>query len=89
MTDIPVGEEPTDIKRVEMHRIAGDIYLAGQKVVFAVDFGKSVEPEYAHVDWLLGWAKIGLMSKGYTVPYFPSADIKSFKEKEPGDVVVR
>lgn len=84
MTDIPVGEEPTNVKRVEMHRIAGDIYVNGQKVAFAVDFKKQAGAEYQNVDWLIGWAKIGLMSKGYSVPHFEVMDHKSFKEKPDG-----
>lgn len=66
---------PDDLKplcRVEILRIAGDIYINGEKKIFAVDFNRSTEVQYDEVDWLLGWAKIGLTSKGHTVPYFPA-----------------
>ena len=66
---------PDELKplcRVEIHRINGDIYINGTKEVFAVDFNKDSEVRYDNVDWLLGWAKVGLASKGHTVPHFPA-----------------
>lgn len=58
--------------RVDVARIGGDIYVNGVKRVFAVDFSNppTANPQFVTVDWLLGWAKIGLMSKGHTVPHF-------------------
>jgi hypothetical protein len=66
--------------RVEISRISGDIYINGQKRVFAVDFKAAAGvPEFSQVDWLLGWAKIGLMSHGYTVPHFEITSTKEFE----------
>lgn len=63
--------------RVEISRINGDIYVNGQKIVFAVDFKSGVDVEFANVDWLIGWAKIGMLSKGHDVPHFEIRTIKS------------
>lgn len=69
--------DTTPSNRVEMHRIEGDIYINGVKKIFAVDFNKSSHPTYDDVDWLLGWAKIGLMSKRFDVPNFqPTTSFK-------------
>lgn len=66
--------------RVEFSRIAGDIYVNGQKLIFAVDFTKQVEhAEFSNVDWLMGWAKIGLMSRGHTVPHFEMRSVESYE----------
>lgn len=66
---------PDELKplcRVEILRIEGDVYINGKRSVFMVDAGDRVKPTFEDVDWLLGWAKIGLMSKGHTVPHFPA-----------------
>ena len=71
---------------VEIQRIAGDIYIRGEKKVFAVDFQPktpSVHGEFASVDWLIGWAKIGLLSKGHTVPHFEMKHTSDFGNTEP------
>lgn len=67
--------------RVEIARIGGDIYINGVKKAFAVDFTNppSASPQFDEVDWLLGWAAIGLMSKGYTVPHFPNKTVAEFE----------
>lgn len=67
--------------RVEILRINGDIYINGQKSVFAVDFNNppTSDAEYHKVGWLLGWAKIGLMSLGHEVPHFESKTIQEFE----------
>jgi hypothetical protein len=65
--------------RVEISRIAGDIYANGQKIVFAVDFNRDVKEEFACVDWLIGWAKIGMLSRGHDVPHFEMRETKSFE----------
>lgn len=66
---------PDELKplcRVEILRINGDVYINGIKEIFAVDFSKTSEPQYDNLDWLIGWAKVGLISKGHTVPHFPA-----------------
>lgn len=65
--------------RIEIHRIAGDIYLNGRMEIFAVDKGKSADVSYINVDWLIGWAKIGLMSEGYEVPHFSTGDVQDMQ----------
>lgn len=66
--------------RVEITHIGGDIYVNGVKVAFAIDFVNPPKPtpEFRNVEWLLGWAKIGLMSLGHEVPHFETRDTKSF-----------
>lgn len=58
--------------RVEIQRIGGDIFINGAREIFAVDAGQTTNVTHDNVDWLIGWAKIGLMSKGHIVPYFPA-----------------
>ncbi len=66
--------------RVEISRINGDVYINGQKRVFAVDFKAAAGvPEFSQVGWLLGWAKIGLMSHGHIVPHFEITSTKEFE----------
>ncbi len=67
-------------KRIEISRISGDIYINGTKRIFAADFNNppSAEPEYKQVDWLIGWAKIGLMSRGHDVPHFEARSTDEF-----------
>ena len=66
--------------RVEIHRIAGDVYINGAKVIFAVDFRTDASyAEFSNTDWLIGWAKIGLMSHGHDVPH---SEIRSIVEHE-------
>lgn len=82
---------PDDLKplcRVEILRINGDIYINGEKKVFAADFNRSSTVEYDEVDWILGWAKIGLMSKGHTVPHFPAGKKEDMNPKERRDTSV-
>ena len=69
--------------RTEISRISGDIYINGVKKIFAVDFNNppSAEPEFEDVDWLIGWAKIGLMSRGHKVPHFEHRTIEDFESK--------
>lgn len=75
---------PITPKRVEISRIGGDIHINGEKKAFAVDFNNppTATPQFENVDWLIGWAKIGLMSKGHIVPHFPA---KSMAEFEGGE----
>lgn len=84
MTVQPITPDSTDDspRRVEMCRIDGDIYVNGVKIAFAVDFNNppTAKPQFQNVDWLLGWAKIGLMSKGHTVPHFPARATAEFKD---------
>lgn len=72
--------------RVEINRIAGDIYINGEKKIFAVDFDaknpKKNAEEY-NVDWLIGWAKVGLLSMGHTVPHFEIKGIQEFGNTQP------
>jgi len=58
--------------RVDIQRINGDVYINGIKKIFAVDAGQNANPTFDEVDWLIGWVKIGLASKGHTVPHFPA-----------------
>lgn len=80
-------EEPQKMY-VEINRIAGDIYIGGAKKIFAVDFKSkdpSVHSDFTNVDWLIGWAKIGLMSRGHTVPHFEIESIKMFENNKAAD----
>lgn len=65
-------DKKTEPCRVEIQRIGGDIYLNGSCLIFAVDAGNNSNPTFDEVDWLIGWAKVGMMSKGHTVNYFPA-----------------
>ena len=65
---------------VDIVRIAGDIYVRGRKIIFAVDFKKDTDASFEHVDWLIAWAKIGLMSCGHTVPESAACSVEAFKE---------
>jgi len=68
--------------RVEIHRIGGDVYINGQKKIFAVDFDPANPTKNSaekQVDWLIAWAKVGLMSRGYDVPHFETKDLKAFE----------
>lgn len=59
----------------------GDIYINGEKRMFAVDFdphNPRANVETSNVKWLVGWAKIGLMSHGYDVPHFHIRPIESY-----------
>lgn len=75
------GTEPG---RVDIVRIAGDIYINGVKKAFAVDFSNppSANPEFENIDWLIGWAKMGLMSKGHTVPHFEQKRTEDFEPRQ-------
>lgn len=72
--------------RVEIQRIAGDIYINGVKKCFAVDFNNppTLQPTFDQVDWLLGWAKIGLMSHGHEVPHFEVRTLEEFEKAAEG-----
>lgn len=63
--------------RVEIARIGGDIYVNGVKQIFAVDFANppTAQPQFGNVDWLIGWASIGLLSRGHVVPHYPRRTI--------------
>lgn len=65
---------------VDIVRISGDIYVRGKKIIFAVDFKMGTDSTFEHVDWLIGWAKIGLMSCGHTVPESAACSISAFAE---------
>jgi len=65
---------------VDIVRIAGDIYVRGKKIIFAVDFKLETDHDFKHVDWLIAWAKIGLMSCGHTVPESAACSVAAFKE---------
>lgn len=67
--------------RVEISRIAGDIYVNNQKQMFAVDFNNppTDKPQFANIDWLIGWAKIGLISRGHVSPHFETKGIAEFE----------
>lgn len=69
---------------IELHRINGDIYVNGQKIAFGVDFKNPPvkNPGYANVDWLLGWAKLGLLSRGHTIPHFQVREIHEFLDTQ-------
>jgi len=78
--------------RVEIHLIGGDIYVNNRKIIFAVPFNPdnpAIEKqgtkykEYTSVDWLIAWAKVGLMSQGHTVPDFPAGRVENFHAVEP------
>jgi len=78
--------------RVEIHLIGGDVYVNGKKIIFAVPFNPdnpSIEnpatkyKEYTSVDWLIAWAKVGLMSQGHIVPDFPCGRVENFHAVEP------
>jgi hypothetical protein len=78
--------------RVELHLIGGDIYCNGKKIAFAVPFNPdnpTTEQEhgkykiYTSVDWLIAWAKVGLMSQGHSVPDFPMGPVENFHAVEP------
>lgn len=72
--------------RVEIHRIGGDIYINGQKKAFAVDFNTTDPTQQAtglNVDWLIGWAKIGLLSHGHDIPVSHIATIADFEAMDP------
>jgi len=78
--------------RVEIHLIGGDIYVNNRKVAFAVSFNPenpTTETEhgkyktYTSVDWLIAWAKVGLLSQGHSVPDFPMGRIENFHAVEP------
>lgn len=66
--------------RVEISRINGDIYINGTKAIFACDFNNppTAEPQYNVVDWLLGWAKLGMLSRGNNVTHFEIKEIGHF-----------
>ena len=74
-------QDATTPHRVEILRISGDIYINGVKKLFAVDFDNppTAVPQYETVEWLIGWAKIGLMSKGHVAPHFPNKEIAEFE----------
>lgn len=72
--------------RVELHRIGADIYINGRKVVFALDFNAinpTLHPEFCNVDWLIAWAKVGLLSRGHNVPHFEIKDLSQFGNLQP------
>lgn len=70
--------------QVELHRIGGDIYLNGVKIIFAVDFDNPPvnPPRSVQVDWLIGWAKVGLASQGHTFFTSELKEFASFETKE-------
>lgn len=72
----------TDKLRIEIHNINGDIYINGEKKIFTVDFNNppKINPTQENVDWLIGWAKIGLLSHGHDVPHFEMKPHDEFKE---------
>lgn len=67
--------------RVEIHRIGGDVYVNHDKVAFAVDFTNppTEKPQHVNIDWLLGWARIGLISRGHDVPHFEVKPLAAFE----------
>lgn len=69
---------------IELQRIHGDIYVNGQKIAFGVDFKNPPvkNPGYANVDWLLGWAKLGMLSQGHTIPHFQIREIHEFLDTQ-------
>jgi len=69
-------------QRIELLRIGGDVYLNGRKMIFAVDFDNppKLTPGHTNVDWLIGWAKIGMIKSGYNVAHFEQRDTKDFPE---------
>lgn len=76
---------PDELKplcRVEMHRINGDIYINGKREIFAVDAGNQVNPGFQNVDWLIGWAKKGLISAGHTVLTFDSGEKRDMQPQK-------
>ena len=77
--------DPSAPERVEILRVSGDVYINGVKKIFAVDFDNppTANPQYHSVDWLLGWAKIGLLSKGHIVPHFPHKTMAAFDADAP------
>jgi hypothetical protein len=66
--------------RVEINRIAGDVYINGQKIIFGIDFNNppTAEAQYSNLEWLIGWAKIGLISRGHVVPHFQPKELSAF-----------
>lgn len=71
---------------VDLQRIGGDIYVNGRKLVFAVDFDPAAPTSngsFGNVDWLLGWAKIGLLMSGHEVPYFELKKLHVFGNTQP------
>lgn len=68
-------------QRVELLRIGDDIFLNGRKILFVVDYNNPplANPGHSHTDWLIGWAKIGMIKSGYNVPHFHAKHIAEFK----------
>lgn len=76
-------QEVGAIGRIEIARIGGDIYINGAKKAFAVDFSNppTANPQFETVEWLIKWAKIGLISRGHTVPHYPNRTKAEFEER--------
>jgi hypothetical protein len=69
--------------RAELLRIGGDVYLNGEKIIFAVDFTNppTPQPVFNQVDWLIGWAKRGMIAEGHDVSHFESRTIAQHEGK--------